>query len=192
MKAASSAAALLAGLVAVLAGCETVRTPAEAVAPAASAEAPPEAPPTDPWTAERREVMELLAGFQRAGSLPADELRREYAAAGQAYARERSEDARLRLAMLLALPGTAFHDDARLLALLEAAASRTAPPESPRRQLVTLLTRHAGERARLAALAQRAEALHREEQTRAGELRKKLDALLKIDRDMRNRRRAVP
>jgi len=123
---------------------------------------------------ENSEVSALLAYYQQLLELPADELRREYLGTSQAFARERSELSRLRLALLMSVPGTAWRDDARLLALLEGSASNKSPPDSPRRQFVVLLHKLAAE--------------HQREQKRADELQQKLDSMLAIERDLRGKR----
>ncbi|MBZ0144500.1 MAG: hypothetical protein K8F56_13055 [Rhodocyclaceae bacterium] len=115
----------------------------------------------------------MLAYYQDLQAMPQEELRREYQNASQAFARERSELARLRLALLLCVPGTNWSDDARLLALLDGADSRKAPSVSPRRHLVVLLQKLVAERQR--------------EQKRAEELQHKLDAMLAIERGLRER-----
>ncbi len=122
---------------------------------------------------ENAEVAALLAYYQDLQAMPQEELRREYQNASQAFARERSELARLRLALLLCVPGTNWSDDARLLALLDGADSRKAPSVSPRRHLVVLLQKLVAERQR--------------EQKRAEELQHKLDAMLAIERGLRER-----
>lgn len=122
---------------------------------------------------ENAEVAALLAYYQDLQAMPQEELRREYQNASQAFARECSELARLRLALLLCVPGTNWSDDARLLALLDGADSRKAPSVSPRRHLVVLLQKLVAERQR--------------EQKRAEELQHKLDAMLAIERGLRER-----
>lgn len=122
---------------------------------------------------ENAEVSALLAYYQWLLDLPAEALRREYHGINQAYARERSEMLRLRLAMLLNVPGAAWHDDARLVALLEAAASGKAPPDSPRRQLVVFMLKTAAERLR--------------GQRRAEDLQQKLESIMAIERSLRER-----
>lgn len=149
---------------------------------------------------EAGEVLSLLAYYQYALGLATDEQKREYQAVNQVFQRERGEGDRLRLALLMLLPGAAWRDDARLVSLLDGALSRMAPPESPRRQLVTLLYRLAAERVRD---ARRLEAQNKEEQKRAEELQRrneelvrraeelqqKLDAMLNIERNLQRGRR---
>lgn len=122
---------------------------------------------------ENAEVSALLAYYQDLLAMPAEELKREYQGIGQSFARDRSELGRLRLALLMCVPGAAWRDDTKLLALLDGAASRNAPPESPRHQFIVLLLKLVAERQR--------------EQRRADELQQKLDSMLTIERSLRGR-----
>lgn len=132
----------------------------------------PSAPSTD-YVKENAEVSALLAYYQELIDLPAEELKREYLSISQAFAHDRSELGRLRLSLLMCVPGVSWRDDTKLLALLEGAASRKAPPDSPRRQFVFLLQKLVIERQR--------------EQKRADELQQKLDSMLTIERSLRGR-----
>lgn len=143
-----------------------------AAAPEPAAPAAVSAPSAD-YIKENAEVAALLAYYQDLLSMPPEELRREHQAIGQSFSRDGSELGRLRLALLMCVPGAAWRDDARLLALLDGAASRKAPPDSPRRQLVVLLQKLVAERQR--------------EQKRAEELQQKLDSMLTIERSLRGR-----
>lgn len=154
---------------AVLGGCALLPagesgTPATVTAPAVAVD----------YVKENSEVSALLAYYQELLDLPAEELKREHQAVSLSFARDRSELGRLRLAMLMCVPGAAWRDDGKLLALLDGAASAKAPPDSPRRQFVVLLQRLVMERQR--------------EQKRADDLQLKLDSMLAIDRDLRGRR----
>jgi len=200
----------LAGLLAAMlvSGCQLapLKSP-----PEAGARTP--APPTSCDNAqEALEVIELLAYYQRVSALPQDELRKEYNAASASLQREKTDLHRLRLALLLSVPGTSLRDDAKLVGLLEGAAARPANGETgspPQRLLAQTLLRTTNERLRLVREEQkRAEALPREdakraeeanalarkletqlsdEKRRGDELQKKLDALLSIERDLRSR-----
>ncbi len=147
-----------------------------ALFPAASPE--PDAPvsvsaPAMDFMKENAEVSALLAYYQDLLDMPADELRREYQAISQSFARDRSELGRLRLALLMCVPGASWRDDAKLLAMLDGAASRKAPPDSPRRHFIVLLQKLVVERQR--------------EHKRADELQQKLDSMLTIERSLRGR-----
>lgn len=164
----------------------------------------------DDSAVEAEEVQMLLAYYQRMLSASAEDLRKEFAAVNQAFGRDKAENARLKLALLMSVPGAPFRDDGRLLTLLDGSTSRALSAESPHRQFVTLLSRLTGERVRQLGAEreglrkvegelkeaqrraeeqqQRADAL----QKRADELQQKLDKLLAIDREMRHSPRRIP
>lgn len=161
--------------VAALGGCALFPSAEpEPAAPAASSAAASTPTPGTNHVKENAEVSALLAYYQQLLDLSAEELRREYLDTSKAFARDRSELSRLRLALLMSVPGAAWRDDAKLLALLEGAASIKSPPDSPRRQFVVLLHKLATE--------------HQREQKRADELQQKLDSMLAIERDLRGKR----
>lgn len=156
---------------AMVAGCAQFQaTPPET---AASPSAATSAPATD-YMRENAEVSALLAYYQELLDMPAEDLKREYQNISQSFSRDRSELVRLKLALLLCVPGTHWRDDVKLLTLIEGSSSRKAPPDSPRRQFVVLLQKLVSER-------------HRE-QKRADELQQKLDSMLTIERKLRGRK----
>lgn len=153
---------------AALGGCALIPGAApEPVEPA------PAAAPSADYIKENAEVSALLAYYQDLLAMPAEELKREHQSINQSFVRDRSELGRLQLVLLMCVPGAAWRDDARLLALLDGAASRKAPPESPRHQFIVLLQKLVAERQR--------------EQRRADELQQKLDSMLTIERSLRGR-----
>jgi hypothetical protein len=121
---------------------------------------------------EAHQVGVLVAGAQAAARKPADEQRRELAAATDSFNRERSPAARLRLALLLAQPGSAINDDARALALLEPYAAAN-PNGGALVQLGSLLQAQVADRIR--------------EQKRAQQLKEQIDALRAVDRNLMER-----
>lgn len=162
---------LLSIAVVALGGCTSF--PPSEPEPALPVPAPLAAPATD-YLKENAEVSALLAYYQELLDMPAEELKREYQRISQAFARDRSELGRLRLALLMCVPGAAWRDDAKLLGMLEGAASRKAPFDSPRLQFIILLQKLVMER--------------HKEQKRADELQQKLDSMLTIERSLRGRR----
>jgi hypothetical protein len=120
---------------------------------------------------ETRQVTDLLAFAQRLAALSPEEQGREYEAARQDNARETSVYSRLRLALVLSTPGTAFQDDARALALLEPVAAQ--PARGPLRQLAAMVHGLVGERVR--------------EQKRVAQLKEQIDGLRAIDRSLIDR-----
>jgi hypothetical protein len=164
-------AAILCG-VSALAGCADLSIPG--AGPGASGV---------PWARENREsrqVIELIAYTQRVAALQADEQQRELNASTQMLSKDRGAYGRLRLALLLALPGTAFNDDTRAAGLLEslagAGASESLP--GPMQQFAGLLHAQISERLR--------------EQRRTVQLKEQLEALKAVERNIIEREQARP
>ena len=154
-----------------LAGCELL--PVEESAPVSE---DPIAVREDPIRTERpraqSEAENLLAYYQHVRKLPATELGKEHDMARQAYTLARSDYNRVRLAMLLSLPGTAVSDEPRALDLLDPVAKN---PAGELHGLALLLATNLQERKRLDASAQG--------------LQQKLDALRSLERSMIERRK---
>lgn len=153
-----------------LAGCGALSTPGTIFAPSASSARETRE------NRESRQVLELIAYTQRVASLPAEEQQRELNASTQMLSKERSTYGRVRLALLLALPGTAFNDDARAVGLLETVAG--AATESPMQLFAGLLYAQIGERLR--------------EQKRTAQLKEQLEALKAIERNIIEREQVRP
>ncbi len=136
-----------------------------------------------PWARENREsrqVIELIAYTQRVAALQADDQQRELNASTQMLSKDRGAYGRVRLALLLALPGTAFNDDTRAAGLLESlagAAASEAPP-GPMQQFAGLLYAQINERLR--------------EQRRTVQLKEQLEALKAVERNIIEREQARP
>lgn len=125
-----------------------------------------------PGTPVQSDVESLLAYHQQLKSLSGAELGREHENARQAYVRSRTEFNRVRFAMTLSLPNTAFSDDGRALELLEPVSRNF---NGQLHGLATLLVTHLQERKRLDASVQG--------------LQQKLDALKSLERSMIERKR---
>jgi len=151
------------GICAALAGCGALRG-LETKEPAPWVQAGSPQPASD--------LESLLLYFQHIKKLPAPELGKEHDAARQAYSRTRTEFNRVRFAMLLALPNTAYSDESRALELLDPVAKNQKGQFSG---LALLLASHLQERKRLDANAQG--------------LQQKLDALKLLERSMIERKR---
>ena len=150
---------------------------------------------------EAQEVSGLLADYEHTLAMPASEQLSAYQQAQSAFEQSPGDLQRLRLALLLALPRVPWHDDARILQLIESIAEAPVSQASPRRDLAHLLHQIIGERLRLLRQEQQTQQRQRlllvekqrqlrEEQRKAEELQEKLDALRNIDRDTRRRRPA--
>jgi hypothetical protein len=160
----SGARALAAGaLAALLAGCGALR-----------GVEPGEAPPVEEARPPAGDTERLLQYFGRLRRLPGAELAREHDAARADYGRARSDFNRVRYAMLLALPGAAFADEARALEVLEPVAKNAA---APLHGLAYLLAAFVQEQRRLAGSVQ---SLRDSVQG----LQQKLDALRSLERSL--------
>jgi hypothetical protein len=161
---------------------EEARLP-EVVAPEVIAPVPPEPraepeptpvpPPVPPLPAppdEAKQLAEIVAAAQRFATLSPDEQKRDYNAVSQSFARERTLAYRLRLAVILATPGSAVQDDPRALALLEGLPAGS----GALRQFGALLQAQVADRMRAAR--------------RADQLKEQLDALRAVERSIIERR----
>jgi hypothetical protein len=120
---------------------------------------------------ESRKVVELIDYTQKVAGLQSEEQRRELSASSLIFQKEHGRGAygRLRLALLLSIPGTAFNDDARAANLLEPlAGGSTSAPAGPMQQLAGMLYSQIVERLR--------------EQKRTAQLKEQLDAMKDIER----------
>jgi hypothetical protein len=127
---------------------------------------------------ESRHVLELIAYAQRVASLQGEEQQRELNASSQIFSKERTAYARVRLALLLALPGTAFSDEAKAAGLLEPVAAVDAGSAGPMQQFAGLMHAQISERLR--------------EQRRATQLKEQLDAMKEIERKIIEREQVRP
>lgn len=126
-------------------------------------------------------VQRTVAHFERARRFTAVEFAREIEAARVAYARVPEEAERLRLAVLLAVPNTAFNDDTRALELLDPFVRSV---NHPVHALAVVLASYLQEQRRLANAAQ---AMQKEVQA----LQQKLDALRTLERALSEREGAA-
>ncbi|MCC7483899.1 MAG: hypothetical protein IT529_02820 [Burkholderiales bacterium] len=157
-----------------LAGCQLFQrepdTPSAVVRPDVPVEAPVEAPSPPPRRLSDTEA--LLAYHGRLRRLAAADLAREHDVARRAAGKAPTEHNRVRLAMIVSLPGTPFQDDTRALGLLDPVARNGESELSP---IASLLSTHIQERRRLEASAQA--------------LQQKLDALRTLERSLIERKR---
>jgi hypothetical protein len=152
--------------------------PPEVVAPAPPepraepepAPSPPVVPPLPAPPDEAKQLAEIVVAAQRFATQSPEEQKRDYNTASQSFARERTLVHRLRLALMLATPGSAVQDDQRALALLEGLPAGG----GALRQFAALLQAQVADRARVAR--------------RADQLKEQLDALRAVERSIIERR----
>ena len=166
--------------------------------------------PTAIWSKNpESEALLWLAAYRSLSNASLDEQRKEYLAAQAAASKEGSDSNRLRLALALSLPGVPWRDDNKLINTLESPTSLFKLPDSPLHQLVFVLYKQAQERQRLREEQRkhenelqedlkrlreeqkRHEAELLEGQRRNDELQMKLDALRRIDQDLKQRKHGL-
>jgi len=116
---------------------------------------------------ESRQVVELIGYAQKVANLQAEDQQRELNASSHIFSKDRGAYGRVRLALVLSLPGTAFCDEPKAAGLLEPVVLKDGPG-GPLQQLAGLLYTQLGERMR--------------EQRRAAQLKDQLDALKDVER----------
>ena len=159
-----------------------------AVAPPVVEPEPPEDPPLLRLPVPRvNEVEMLLTEFERLRRLPAAEIAREQEAARQLFNQTRSDNARVRLAMTMTVPGIGGNDEGRALDLLDPLVKN---PTAPLHGLAFLMAAYLQEQRRLATqvhgLQQNAQGLQQNVQA----LQQKLDALRTLERSLSEREAA--
>lgn len=166
---------VLIGAIAVaLAGCALLRGPeAEATPAPTEAEGTPAPSEVEGIREPGAELERLLNYFQRVRKVPGPELGREHDSARVAFARSRSDFDRLRLAMTLSLPNTAFNDDGRALELLDPVVKNQ---NAPLHGLASLISIFVQEQRRLGQSVQG--------------MQQKLDALKSMERSLIEREQA--
>ncbi len=123
---------------------------------------------------ESHQLSDLVGYAQSVAAMRPDAQRRELNDATQTYAKDPGLYPRLRLALLLSLPGTGFADDTRAANLLEPLTASAAPAGGPLRQFGAWLYVQVGERVR--------------EQRKTAQLKEQIDALRAIERALNERR----
>jgi hypothetical protein len=125
---------------------------------------------------ESKQVVELIGYAQRVAGLQADEQQRELNASSQMFSKDRGAYGRVRLALVLSLPGTPFCDEPKAVGLLDPLVAKEAA--GPMQQFAGLLHAQINERVR--------------EQRRAAQLKEQLDALKDVERKIIEREQARP
>jgi hypothetical protein len=140
--------------------------------------------PAPPPTPKVSEVELLLADFERLRRLSPSEVVREQDAARSAFGQSRSDAARVRFAMALALPGQGAGEDTRALDLLEPLVKN---PAAALHTLAFLMASYIQESRRLATQLQGAQQSVQGLQQNVQALQQKLDALRTLERSLTER-----
>jgi len=127
---------------------------------------------------ESRQVIALIDYTHIVARLLPEEQQRELNASSQMFSKDRGDYGRVRLALLLSLPGTAFSDGPKAVSLLEPLVGASPQSPGPLRQFAGLIYRQVSERLR--------------EQHRAAQLKEQLDALKAIERKIIDRQQTRP
>ena len=139
---------------------------------------------------ESRQVTELVDYTQKVAALRTADQRRELNVSNQMFSKKQGDYNRVRLALLLALPGTSFNEDVRAVELLEPLASSAVT--GPMSQFAGLLHTQVSERLRRSAqLREQLEAAKVAERN-AAQLKEQLDAMRAIERKLLERELGRP
>jgi hypothetical protein len=129
-------------------------------------------------------LLLYLDNVRRAGSA---EQAREFDKARQAYSQSATEFNRVRLAGVLALPGTSFHDAAAALALLNDLPREAKAGQSPLHALANVLQVTLVEQQRMAAANDEAMQKYKDEQKRADALQQQINGIKRMEKNMMQR-----
>jgi hypothetical protein len=161
------------------AGCESVSPPRRDMPWLTSAEA------------GLSDVDRLLEFHQRALALKGPDLAREYERTRRQFEKDASDLHRMQLALMLAIPGAAFRDDAAAIGLLQPIVRDRRQPDSGLRPLAQLLQSYVLELRRVEDTLQTQTSRLRDEQRRAEALQQKLEALLEMEMKMIEREQSA-
>ena len=151
----------------------------------------------DPWYQAVIEPMQdddtrALRFCEDALKLKGAELARAVGSTRQEFEKDKSELNRVRLAVLLSMPGTGLRDDQAALNLLQPFLSDKHYENSVLRPLALMLHAQISELKRLDEALQQQTAKAREEQRRADALQQKLEAILDMEMKMIEREQTAP
>jgi len=151
----------------------------------------------DPWYQAVVEPMQdddarALRFYEDVLKLKGAELARELDSTRKQFEQDKTELNRLRLAILLSLPGTGFHDDQAALNLVQPFLNDKQYENSVLRRLALMLHTQLSELKRLDEALQQQTAKAKEEQRRAEALQQKLEAILDMEMKMIEREQTAP
>ena len=170
----------LAVLATMLGACSAL--PGRAPSPAVS---PPVAPP--PSVIPTTGLDEAMQYYEHLRRQPASALLKEHEKAAQAIAQTRNDLNRVKLALLLSLPNTPFHDNGAALNLLNELTRDAKATSSGLRNLAHLLATLLAEQQRVNANTDDLSQKLKEEQKRAADLQEKVDAIKNMEKKLMRR-----
>lgn len=139
---------------------------------------------TLPASFRSADSAELLAYFQHLKALSGNALVAENSAATQALSKQRSDSNRLKLALLLLLPNTAFKDEGRAAALADEVLNNKSADTPQLKHLALLVATVANEQKHQEERIQQLAQKQKDDEKRADALQQKLDALKSIEKDL--------
>ncbi len=155
-------------MAAMLAACST--------APPQHAVTPP--PPVVMQQMPTHDIDELMQYYEQLGKIPASGLAAEYQNASLAYSKTGSDSSRMRLALLLWLPGTSFRNPQTALDLL-----KTRPITDPGlHSFADIFGAMLAEQQNSEDAQQHLEQMLREEKKHSSSLQDKIDAVKKMEK----------
>jgi hypothetical protein len=151
----------------------------------------------DPWYQTVVEPMQdddtrALRFCENALKLKGAEFARELDSTSQEFEKDKSDLNRMRLAILLSLPGTGFRDDQTAMNLVQPFLNDKRYENSVLRPLALMLHIQLSELKRLDDALQQQTARAKEEQRRADSLQQKLQAILDMEMKMIEREQTAP
>ena len=138
------------------------------------------------------EPERALQFYDRIINLKGTELGQALGSARLDFETEKSGLNRIRLAMLLSLPGASFRDDHAASHLLQPLLRDRELEDSPLRPLALLLNNHLAETRKLEETLQQQSAKTKEEQRKSEALQQKLEAILEMEMKMLEREQTIP
>ena len=152
------------------------------------------------------DVDGYLAYYRYVSNMSGEELKKEYMAVNQAYIKDKNNQNRLQLALLLSLQNANFKDSSKALVLLKEYLATGANDNTQLRDFAMLLSAYVAENKRqeekLKAELNRNEEQDRKleelkgrlktEQSRSNELEQKLEALKGIEKSINERQQSQP
>lgn len=134
-------------------------------------------------------VEELMLYYDFLRKQPAPELIKEYDKARQGLAQSKTDVNRVRVALLLSMPNTPFHDTAAALGLLNEVSKETKAPSPSLRGLANMMTMMLAEQQRANNNADDLSQKLKDEQKRVDALQGQVDGIKNMEKNLIRRDR---